>query len=191
MVQAHLPGRADVHRRTQAHGFKSAEHFDRFRVVLVAALGRASHVFFVAHLFSWPCNFSRVPAALDRLRAIRGAGPRSKNSFSVKQGRRICGMLLASPHPLIPDSPGKSRTRRVPAPSHLAQRDVAKTHVSPGPCPPSSWREARFLGSLLPGGRVDFADANHRIDNPQIVLDPVRFLNRKSNPATEISAVFT
>jgi len=37
-----------------------------------------------------------------------------------------------TPYPLILVSLGKSRTRRVPAPSRLAQRDVAKTHVSPG-----------------------------------------------------------
>src|SRR5438132_12113983 len=45
----------------------------------------------------------------------------------------------------------------VPAPSRLAQRDVAKTHVSPGPCPRApgakpkfwvtfTWRTCRFGG---------------------------------------------
>src|SRR5260370_36975126 len=47
----------------------------------------------------------------------------------------MCGVFRASPHPLITVSPSESETRRVPSPSHLAQRDVAKTHVSPGPCP--------------------------------------------------------
>src|SRR5204862_6923220 len=51
-----------------------------------------------------------------------------------------------TPYPLILVSLGKSRTRRVPAPSRLAQRDVAKTHVSPGPCPRGSWREAQIPG---------------------------------------------
>ncbi len=68
MVQAHLPGRADVHRRAQAHGFQAAQDFDRFRVVLVAALGRASHVFFVffvAHFFL-PC-----PEPALRVKGVR------------------------------------------------------------------------------------------------------------------------
>src|SRR5260370_2870929 len=57
-----------------------------------------------------------------------GASVRAQNLFSVNQGRRICGMLRASPYPLVSVSLDKSETRRVPAPSHLAQRDVAKTH---------------------------------------------------------------
>src|SRR6266852_3453777 len=80
-----------------------------------------------------------------------------KNSFSVKQGRRACGIFRTSPHPVIPVSPGESETRRVPAPSHLAQRDVAKTHVSPGQWPRApgakpnfwvtfTWRTCRFEG---------------------------------------------
>src|SRR6266849_3325655 len=86
-------------------------------------------------------------------------GSALKNSFSVKQGRRACGIFHASPHPVIPVSPGESRTRRVPAPSHLAQRDVAKTHVSPGQWPRApgakpnfwvtfTWRTCRFEGDL-------------------------------------------
>src|SRR5713226_2998830 len=132
MVQAHLTGRADVHRGAQAHGFEPAENLDRFRVVLVAALRDAAHVFFVAHVFSWPSNFSRVMAALDRLRVIRSTIPRSKLIFC--EARKAC--LRIDPYvayPLIPVSLSESETRRVPAPSHLAQRDVAKTHVSPGP----------------------------------------------------------
>src|SRR5882762_8395018 len=77
-----------------------------------------------------------------------GASVRAQNSFSAKQARRVCGIFRASPYPVIPVSPGESETRRVPAPSHLAQRDVAKTHVSPGQCPPSSWREAQFPGHI-------------------------------------------
>ena len=82
---------------------------------------------------------------------------RAQNLFSVKQGRRVCGVFRASPHPLIPVSLSESETRRVPAPSHLAQRDVAKTHVSPGPCSRApgaklncwvtfTWRTCRFGG---------------------------------------------
>ena len=54
-------------------------------------------------------------------------------------------MIRTSPHPVIPVSLSESETRRVPAPSHLAQRDVAKTHVSPGLCGLSLWREAQIL----------------------------------------------
>src|SRR5712691_9962435 len=62
MVQAHLSRRADVHCGAQAHGFESAENFDGFRVVLVAALRRAAYVFFVTHVFSPRSNFFREPA---------------------------------------------------------------------------------------------------------------------------------
>ncbi len=56
MMQAHLSGRTDVHRGAQPHGFEPAENFDRFRVVLVAGLRGAAHVFFVAHVVSWRCD---------------------------------------------------------------------------------------------------------------------------------------
>ena len=46
-------------------------------------------------------------------------------------------------------------------------------------------------GSLLPGGRVDFEDANQRIDNPKIIRDVGRFLKRDREPNAEISIVFT
>src|SRR5260370_38815219 len=59
-----------------------------------------------------------------------GVRVRARNSFFVKQGRRVCGIFRASPYPLAPVPLGESGTRRVPAPSRLAQRDVAKTHVS-------------------------------------------------------------
>jgi len=57
-------------------------------------------------------------------------------------------MIRTSPHPVIPVSPSESETRRVPAPSHLAQRDVAKTDVSPGLCVLSPWREAQILAHI-------------------------------------------
>src|SRR6202158_2487318 len=88
MVQPHLARRADVHRGAQAHGLQAAENFDRLRVVLVAALRRANHIFFVAHFFSWRSNFSRVPAALDRLRTTRSAHPRSK--LVLCEARKAC-----------------------------------------------------------------------------------------------------
>src|SRR6266851_8715451 len=108
MVQAHLTGRADVHRGAQAHGFEPAEYLDRFRVVLVAALRDAAHVFLVAHVFSWPSNFSRVPAALDRLRIIRSAGPRSKLVFC--EARKAC--LRSVPCVALPSDPGFARRIR-------------------------------------------------------------------------------
>src|SRR6202158_1840702 len=159
MVQPHLARRADVHRGAQAHGLQAAENFDRLRVVLVAALRRANHIFFVAHFFSWRSNFSRVPAARWTDPQQFGVRVRAQDSFCVKQGRRACGMIRTSPYPVIPVSPGESRTRRVPAPSHLAQRDVAKTHVSPGQWPRApgakpnfwvtfTWRTCRFEGDL-------------------------------------------
>ena len=40
MMQAHIARRADVHRRPQAHSFQTAEHLDRFGVVLVSGLRR-------------------------------------------------------------------------------------------------------------------------------------------------------
>ncbi len=48
VVQAHLAGRADVHRGTQAHGFEPAEHLDGLRVVLGGRLF-PSPISFVAH----------------------------------------------------------------------------------------------------------------------------------------------
>src|ERR1700674_2189983 len=106
-----------------------------------------------------------------------GVRVRAQNSFSVKQGRRACGKIRTSPHPLIPVSRCESETRWVPAPSHLAQRDVAKTHISPGPCPRApgaelyfrvtfTWRTCRFRGNLRP------------IDNGGIVLDSELFLKQ-------------
>jgi hypothetical protein len=47
VVQTHFTGGTDVHGRTQAHGFESAENLDGFRVVLVTDFSR--HRFFVAH----------------------------------------------------------------------------------------------------------------------------------------------
>src|SRR6266478_9585621 len=93
-----------------------------------------------------------------------------KNSFSVKQGRRACGIFRTSPHPVIPVSPGESETRRVPAPSHLAQRDVAKTHVSPGLCAPSSWREAQFrdhicLADVTINGKLTNESTTQKLDS--------------------------
>src|SRR5229473_1588641 len=149
MVQTHLSGRADVHRRAQAHGLQAAENLDRFRVVFVAAWRRAANVFlfarvfFVAHVFSWLSNFSRVLLPSDKLRTIRSAGPRSKLFFC--EARKAC--LRIDPYVASPcdsGSPGESRTRRVPAPSHLAQRDVAKTHVSPGEGPQASGAKPDF-----------------------------------------------
>src|SRR5207302_3670669 len=37
VMQTHFAGRADIHGRTQAHGFKTAEHFNGFCVVLMSA----------------------------------------------------------------------------------------------------------------------------------------------------------
>jgi len=165
MVQAHLAGRTDIHRGTQAHGLEPAENLDRFRVVLVAACGVP--LTFSLSPMSSPglATADAGPAALDGPRAIRSRR-RAQNSFSVKQGRRVFGMFRSSfraaakrptPYPLIPVFAGQnSRTRRVPAPSHLAQRDVAKTHVSPGPWPPSSWREAQILGHFYLAGTCRF-----------------------------------
>src|SRR5438046_1266373 len=60
MVQAHLSGRADVHRGPQPHGFQTAKNLDRLGVVLMAALRCGSNVFFIAHHFS-PCqNFQKT-----------------------------------------------------------------------------------------------------------------------------------
>src|SRR6267378_8402113 len=77
-----------------------------------------------------------------------GASVRAQNSFSAKQARRVCGIFRASPYPVIPASPGESETRRVPAPSHLAQRDVAKTHVSPSAWPSGLLAESRLAGHV-------------------------------------------
>src|SRR5260370_482986 len=107
-----------------------------------------------------------------------GVSVRAQNSFSVKQGRRICGMLRASPYPLIPVPPGESETRRVPAPSHLAQRDVAKTHYprdrrSEGifSKPVTRW----LLAQSRIAGHLGLADVSI-IDNSKIILDSVHFL---------------
>src|SRR6266446_4652972 len=97
-------------------------------------------------------------------------GSAVKNSFSVKQGRRACGIFHASPHPVIPVSPGESRTRRVPAPSHLAQRDVAKTHVLQVSGPELLARST-ISGSHLPGGRVDLKEILKRIDNTASIAE--------------------
>jgi len=52
----------------------------------------------------------------------------------------LAELSVTSPYPVIPDRCSKSRTRRVPAPSHLAQRDVAKTHLL-----------SRLASSVAPG----------------------------------------
>ena len=51
MVQAHVSRRADVHRGTQAHGFETAENFDRLRVVLMTG-SFSGHRLFIAHVCS-------------------------------------------------------------------------------------------------------------------------------------------
>jgi hypothetical protein len=51
VVQAHVPRRADVHRGSQSHRFKSAEDFDRLRVVLVTR-SFSGHRLFIAHVRS-------------------------------------------------------------------------------------------------------------------------------------------
>src|SRR6266436_1383352 len=118
-----------------------------------------------------------------------GVRVRAQNLFSVKQGRRACGIFHASPHPVIPVSPGESRTRRVPTPSHLAQRDVAKTHVSPGPCPRApgakldfwvtfTWRTCRFGGIW------------NRIDNAWIVPDSRLYLKQFKLENTYLNCLF-
>ena len=66
-----------------------------------------------------------------------------------------------SPYPVIPASPGESETRRVPAPSHLAQRDVAKTHVSP-----SAWQSGLLAESRL-AGHVCLADVSNQEETRQ------------------------
>src|SRR5712664_2760582 len=132
---------------------------------------------------------SREPAALHRPRAIRSEHPRSKKPFGVKQGRRICGLIRASPYPLIPVSPGESRTRRVPAPSHLAQRDVAKTHVSPGEGPQASGAKPDFWVTFTwPTCR--FEGIWNRIDNAWIVPDSRLYLKQFKLENTCLNCLF-
>jgi len=73
-------------------------------------------------------NLLRKPVALNGPQANWSFGPRVKNHFSLKQGRRICGLVrrltlwsrLRWANPELVE---------FPAPSRPAQRDVAKTHV--------------------------------------------------------------
>jgi hypothetical protein len=66
-------------------------------------------------------------------------------------------MFRTSPHPLIPLAFIANGTRRVPAPSRPAQRDVAKTYSPRGPRPQgyspselltSSWRRAEIWSAF-------------------------------------------
>ena len=56
VMQALLARRADIHRRTQSHGFESAENFDRRRVVAVSCFTAGCSCFF--------CHVVRAPAEL-------------------------------------------------------------------------------------------------------------------------------
>ena len=98
-------------------------------------------------------------------------------------------MIRASPYPLIPELLGKSETRRVPAPSHPAQRDVAKTHIlqadnhaAPGaePIPGSPWL----------GGRVDLEVSQLRIDNPKSIAESGVILKAKRSLMDPIMYLF-
>lgn len=143
-------------------------------------------------------RFACVSRRAEQTPIYSGQASALRNSISVKQGRRACGIFRTSPHPVIQDSLGKSKTRRVhpkdqgvqrvPAPSHLAQRDAAKTHVSPGPYPrapgakpnswvPFTWRTCRFGG------------IRKRIDNPKIILDPAHFLKRSISAAANVTGL--
>src|SRR5882762_9349511 len=148
-----------------------------------------SPAFSLSPMFSPGPATSRVYSRRWTDSAQFGVRVRVQNLFSVKQGRRACGLIRTSPHPVIPVPPGESETRRVPAPSHLAQRDVAKTHVSPGPCPRApgakldfwvtwTWPTCRFEGELKP------------IDNPRIVLEPGLFLKQLKLERFYISCLF-
>src|SRR5208337_4167340 len=50
VVEAHLAGRADVHRGAETNGFQAAEDFNGFRVVLMSTFDGGC--FFIAHLLS-------------------------------------------------------------------------------------------------------------------------------------------
>ena len=154
MVQAHLSGGADIHRGAQPHGLQAAENFDGLGVVLVAALRRSHHVFFVAHAFSWSGNFSPTAAPPGQTPGNSQCGSALKTRW--REARKAClGNSERRLYPVIPASPGESETRRVPAPSHLARARRGEdscfskrvAQLAPGREPVGRPR--------WPGGRVD------------------------------------
>ena len=117
VMQTHFAGRADVHRGTQAHGFKSAEHFNGFCVVLMSACRFADNVFLIAHFFSLSAN----PVQSKTLRACGARKTNcelqverngSINFLEARKGVRADYSVRPSgtaamrrvPYPLIPET---------------------------------------------------------------------------------------
>jgi hypothetical protein len=80
---------------------------------------------------------------------------------------------MRRPHPLTANLLGRTEARRVPASSHPATRDAAKTYVLQELLT-SPWRRA-FFGQTAPGGRVDLG-GKRRIDNTLILAEMLCFL---------------
>src|ERR1700733_4943238 len=55
-MQTHFTGGSDVHRRTLAHRFQSAQHLDRRSIILMP--GRGSSALFFTHDLDISSNFS-------------------------------------------------------------------------------------------------------------------------------------
>src|SRR5438445_170527 len=103
-------------------------------------------------------------------------------------------MIRTSPHPLIPVR--RANPRLVGFLLHPISRSetwrrlfTLRTQRSEGSFSrlmhPELLARSSIPGPHLPGGRVDLEDANQRIDNPRIVLDPCRFLKPESNPGAK------
>jgi hypothetical protein len=128
MMQTHFAGGADIHGRTQADGFEAAEHFDGFCVVLMAPRAFAGYrfFFFVTH---WPLISWRTKIVEQCLKSGRSPNrhrleARLAEGFAHRpvQPRNFPRL---TPYSLILGA--GTGTRRVPASSHPARRDAAKT----------------------------------------------------------------
>ena len=129
MMQTHLTSRADVHRRTQANGFQSAENFDRFRVVLVPwrcfrPFLFVSHESSVTNLHDHDCKMPITRSGnVQRL---------SRLGMFTTYERKAC--LRTDPYVALPFDLDRSRPELVGflAPSRLAPRageTSAKTRI--------------------------------------------------------------
>src|SRR5216684_4414765 len=94
-----------------------------------------------------------------------GVRVRAQNLFSVKQGRRACGLIRTSPHPVIPIR------RANPELVGFLLHPISRSET---------WRRLMFLqvrgpkllarssisGSPIPGGRVDLEESRNESTTP-------------------------
>jgi hypothetical protein len=147
----------------------------------------------------------RKLAAQSEPRDARCALP--LNHFAQKPVKRGKAGLRNSPYVALPFDSGRMRPELVgfPAPSRLAQRDVAKTFCpedrnprgySPSVRVKGSWRRAKrqaaFTWRTCPdrSGRADLEETKQHIDNPLSVPDRGQFLKADRATPFQLTCVF-